>query len=786
MQGLRKRKWLMDFGIMLRRKIMVSPVSFVSLNLQRALQLLGLNHIYQELKGLALAYGNLSGIEIGNWVDSMIGGEIVIIDQGRAPEVSEAHPAKGKAFQTTELVGRAFERNVSEIWSWLMKDDVLSIGIYGIGGVGKTSLLRHINDQLLQRPSSFQNVFWITVTQDFSIYKLQNLIAKAVDLDLSNEEDEKKRAVKLSNGLIAKKKFVLILDDLWNHFSPEKVGVPVGVDGCKLILTSRSLRVCRQMCCQEKIKVEPLSEDEAWTLFMEKLGLNVELPSEVIEIAKSVAKECTGLPLWIITMAGSMRQVDDIGQWRNAMEKLKASKIGKGDMEADIFKIIEFSYMNLNDSALQQAFLYCALFPVDSGISREDLVEYMIIEGIVAKRKSRQAESDKGHAMLNKLENACLIESCTREGYRCVRMNTLVRDMAIKIQKVSSQAMVESGAQLEKLPDIEKWTEDLVRVSLMKNYITEIPASYSPRCPNLSTLLLSQNYMLRSIEGSFFTQLNGLAVLDLSNTGIKSLPGSISNLVCLTTLLLRRCQQLRQVPTLAKLTALKKLDLVHTQLEELPEGMKLLSNLRYLDLSHTRLKQLSAGIIPKLCRLQVLGVLLSSETQVTLKGEEVACLKRLEALECNFCDLIDFSKYVKSWEDTQPPRAYYFIVGPAVPSLSGIHKTELNNTVRLCNCSINREADFVTLPKTIQALEIVQCHDMTSLCAVSSMKHAIKLKSLVIWDCNGIACLLSLSRISADTLQSLETLCLSSLKTCVASLADKELLHLYFHSRGVA
>lgn len=157
---------------------MVSPVSFVSLNLQRALQLLGLNHIYQELKGLALAYENLSGIEIGNWVDSMIGGEIVIIDQGRAPEVSEAHPAKGKAFQTTELVGRAFERNVSEIWSWLMKDDVLSIGIYGIGGVGKTSLLRHINDQLLQRPSSFQNVFWITVTQDFSIYKLQNLIAK--------------------------------------------------------------------------------------------------------------------------------------------------------------------------------------------------------------------------------------------------------------------------------------------------------------------------------------------------------------------------------------------------------------------------------------------------------------------------------------------------------------------------------------------------------------------------------------------------------------------------------
>ncbi|KAG5235529.1 disease resistance protein [Salix suchowensis] len=679
----------------------------------------------------------LSGIELENWVDSITGGELVINDQGRAPEEL---PGKGKAFQTTELVGRAFERNVGEIMSWLMKDDVSSIGIHGIGGVGKTSLLGYINDQLLQRPSLFENVFWVTVMQNFSIYKLQDLIAKAVDLDLSNEEDEKKRAVKLSNGLIAKKKFVLILDDLWNHFSPEKVGVPVGVNGCKLILASRSLRVCRQMCVQEKIKVEPLNEDEAWTLFMKKLALNVELPSEVIENAKSIAKECAGLPPMIIAMAGSMKQVDDIGQWSNALKKLKESKSEEGGIEADMFDIIKLSYENLNDTALQQAFLYSALLPVDFGISREDLVEYMIVEGIVVKRKSRQAESDKGHAMLNKLENACLIESFTRGGYRYVQMNTLVRDMAIKIQKMNSQVLVECGAQLEKLPDIEKWTEDLGRVSLMKSYIIEIPASYSPRCPKLSTLLLSQNYMLKKIAGSFFTQLNGLAVLDLSETAIKSLPGSISDLVCLTALLLGKCRQLRHVPTLANLKALKKLDLVYTQLEELPEGMQSLSNLRYLDLSHTRLKQLSAGILPKLCRLQVLRVLFSSETQVTLKGDELACLKRLEALECNFCDLIDFSKYVKSWEETQPPRAYYFIAGPAVPSLSGIHKT-------------------------IQVLEIVQCHDMTSLCVVSSMKHAVKLlKSLVIRDCNGVECLLSLSSISPDTLQSLETLSLSSLK----------------------
>ena len=75
-------------------------------------------------------------------------------------------------------------------------------------------------------------------------------------------------------------------------------------------------------------------------------------------------------------------------------------------------------------------------------------------------------------------------------------------------------------------------------VSLMRNKIEEIPFSYSPRCPFLSTLLLCQNRWLRFIADSFFKQLHGLKVLDLSFTGIKNLPDSVSDLVSLTTLLL--------------------------------------------------------------------------------------------------------------------------------------------------------------------------------------------------------------------------------------------------------
>jgi disease resistance protein RPS2 len=122
-----------------------------------------------------------------------------------------------------------------------------SIGIYGMGGVGKTTLLTHIYNQLLQERGTFPHVRWITVSQDFSVYKLQNLIAQDIDLDLSNEDNERKRAAKLSKALIKKQRWVLILDDLWDCFDYNKVGIPIRVKGCKLILTTRSFGVCQRI-----------------------------------------------------------------------------------------------------------------------------------------------------------------------------------------------------------------------------------------------------------------------------------------------------------------------------------------------------------------------------------------------------------------------------------------------------------------------------------------------------------------------------------------------------------
>jgi len=226
----------------------------------------------------------------------------------------------------------------------------------------------------------------------------------------------------------------------------------------------------------------------------------------------------------------------------------------------------------------------------------EDLIEYLIDEGIVEEMESRQAQFDRGHAMLNQLENASLLQgSKDDENYRYVKMHGLIRDMAVKIMKESSRAMVQAGAQLTELPDVRWWREDLSRVSLMEN-----------RIKDSSTLLLCRNYELKLVEWPFFQQFKRLEVLDLSGADTERLPDSISHLVSLTVLLLVWCAKLSYVPSLAKLTALEKLDLSCTGLEDSPEGMERLKDLRYLNLDGNGVRVLRPGILPIFSKLQFL------------------------------------------------------------------------------------------------------------------------------------------------------------------------------------
>ncbi|KAL2506356.1 putative disease resistance protein [Abeliophyllum distichum] len=310
--------------------------------------------------------------------------------------------------------------------------------------------------------------------------------------------------------------------------------------------------------------------------------------------------------------------------------------MGRADMENEVLPILLYSYDRLRDPKLQRCFLYCSLYPEDYNIEIDELIENFISEEVMDRRLSRQAEIDQGHAILNQLERACLLERVvSADGYMVMKMHDLIRDMALSITKHNRfpcriikdncRYMVKAGLDLSEIPDVQEWTEDLDKISLMMNSIQEISIGMSPNCPRLSTLILTEN-PLKSIPDCFFTQMRGLRTLDLSRTSIQYLPHSISDLMSLRTLLLGHCYNLKSVPTLVKLKLLTQLDLTFTKIEELPDGVESLTNLKVLDLVRTSLSMIPTGVLHSLSLLQQLR--LPFHTRVPI--EEVLSLQKLE------------------------------------------------------------------------------------------------------------------------------------------------------------
>ncbi|XP_030453522.2 probable disease resistance protein At4g27220 [Syzygium oleosum] len=573
-----------------------------------------------------------------------------LMRQGKFPKgLLEVRDTKVSKLLERQLVGEAFQRNTTKILKYLVGNQISRLGIYGMGGVGKTTIMVHIHNRLLEK-ANFDNVLWITVSQDFNTQKLQDNICEALRLDIPQEKDVRKRAAILSDCLTKRGKSIMILDDVWERFDLEEVGIPIIANEFKLVLTTRSCDVCCQMLCQEKVKIEPLSQKEAESLFMEELRSEVALSLETKEVVKSIVKECAGLPLGVITIARSMRGVTDVFQWKDYLVKLKESDMGQTDMEKKVLMKLKFSYDRLGNHEVQQCFLSCALYPEDKLIDKFELIEFFIDQGLIGGLNTRERQYDRGLTILNKLENVCLLENYEEE----MKMHDLIRDMALHI--MSATSIIKAGKGLMRIPLEESWTDALEKVSLMHNDIREFPLDMSPNCPKLSTFLLNRS-LLRDvvIPNSFFKQLWGLKVLNLSNCKLRELPNSISNLVNLRALLLRKCGELRRIPCLGKLRSLRKLDAHGCVCLEALEGLEMLVNLRYLDLTGTHIRGLPKGTLGGLLDLQYL--------KVGAVIEYITKLGALETFECYLKDVDDFNKCVRVINQSINSRYYKLDVG---------------------------------------------------------------------------------------------------------------------------
>ncbi|GLU15369.1 hypothetical protein SLE2022_318670 [Rubroshorea leprosula] len=679
--------------------------------------------------------------------------------------VIERAPARGIIIPTENIEGEISTKD--EIRKHLMDDRVGMIGVCGIGGVGKTTIMKHINNDLFNE-GRFQNVIWVTVSYPLNVSELQKKIALAMGRKLPEDKEEMMRAAALME-IMGRVRFVLILDDVWENFSLSDVGIPKPTlqNRCKVVITSRSADVCNFLGC-EIVKVQPLSPGESLNLFLDRVGHDVLQVAGLEEILKLIVEECAGLPLAIVVVAGCMRREKDIIEWRNALNELRQCVKSVKVKEDMIFRRLKFSYDRLGSLEIQKCFLYCSLFREDYEFSRMELIEGWIDEGLIDESRRRQEAYERGHVFLNRLEKNCLLEK-TVNGWseEVFKMHDVVRDMAIKCTGPGFRYMVKAGMKLTKVPNESEWVRDLKKVSLMENGISKIPVGLSPKCRSLSTLILSRNRNLSKISSSFFKDMAGLKVLDLSSTGIKALPDSISKLVNLSALRLTGCNGLKYLPSLAKLRALKKLDLSGAGIEVVPQGMEMLVSLEYLDLNCENLKEIPTGILPSLSSLQYLVVSPSSAIIKRIHTEEVARLSNLETLECGMEGIQDFNYLVNKSKDFDSLTAYEFRLTTGKPDTTeyGLSDT-YQRKVLIVEWEIREEC--VVLPDTLNDLGIFHCKSMRcSLNKTVLLENATELRSCSVGNSKGIECIVELdsssSSLCCPILNKLECLVLEDL-----------------------
>ncbi|EHA8592342.1 putative disease resistance protein [Cocos nucifera] len=199
------------------------------------------------------------------------------------------------------------ESTIGRILDALRDDKVRIIGVYGVAGVGKTTLVNEAAVRA-QVEGLTDEVVMVTVSQNLSVKRLQTEMAEKLGLKF-DEESESAIAATLSARLKDMNKILIILDDLWDRFDLSNVGIPCGGEqkGCKVIITSRSSNVCRAMECQMVIEVGVLSEKESWDLLKKVAGNVIESP-KLEEVAGNVIKQCGGLPQALVTAAQAMKR----------------------------------------------------------------------------------------------------------------------------------------------------------------------------------------------------------------------------------------------------------------------------------------------------------------------------------------------------------------------------------------------------------------------------------------------------------------------------------------------
>ncbi|XP_029153143.1 putative disease resistance protein RGA1 isoform X1 [Arachis hypogaea] len=529
------------------------------------------------------------------------------------------------------------------------------IPIVGIGGLGKTTIAQLVynDDRVIE---NFFPRMWVFVSDDFDVKRLALEILKAmhgIDIDAHHNYSYDQLQNLLHEGLDGKK-FLLVLDDVWNEDYrgwDELRNLLVGMHddennriGSKIIVTTRSEKVASIMGKAYKQNLLYLPDEDCLKLFLRcafPAGEENKHP-RLVEIGKEIVRKCKGLPLAVVSLGCMLHSENRESVWK----KTRDSEIWKMDQQNDgILAALKLSYNHL-PSELKRCFSYCSVFPKGYEYSNLELISFWMAHGLLQTNDEDEEAEDLGEFYIQELVSKSFFEGVPEDqvvvdglifeelkhlGISYFKMHDLINDLAVSTMQNERAAVKFNSTNVR---------ENVQHLSFSDSR-EGVPNFDNKRLSKVQTIgFWHASESASAITEPFlrwvFKEFRYLRVLNLQCSNFQFLPDCFNKMKHLRYLNLSYCQRMEKLPdSICKLQNLEVLNLCRcVALKYIPKNLRYLVSLRILWIT-TQMNDLSCIGFKTFSSLQIL-ILWNCENLTFLPHDlrHLTALKRLSIEAC--------------------------------------------------------------------------------------------------------------------------------------------------------